>query len=123
MKRMTLRKLRMTLLEIDPKLAETEETDAYNTALLVLAAWGCGPDLAKLTRLTKLPKEFVERILWRMIAADLWTETGACCDHWWISPEVFSTSAFWADVLVAEGQVVRYWVEAEGNYRYWYQPE
>lgn len=49
-----------------------------------------------------------------------------CCDHWYASDGMFCTSYFWLDVLVAQGRVVRRWVEEEGDYRYWaeeYVPE
>ena len=54
-----------------------------------------------------------------MIRAQLWTEIDAACDHWYRSDGAFCTTFFWLDVLVAEGRVVRRWVEEEGRYRYW----
>ena len=41
-----------------------------------------------------------------------------CCNHWFLGDRVFSSSSFWADELVAEGLVIRQWVEEEGQYRY-----
>jgi hypothetical protein len=56
-----------------------------------------------------------------MIRAELWTELDVCCDHWCVSDGGFRTTAFWLDVLVEQGRVVRRWVEEQGQYRYWAQ--
>ena len=54
-----------------------------------------------------------------MISAQLWTDIDVCCDHWYGSDGAFCTTYFWLDVLVAQGRVVRRWVEMERQYRYW----
>jgi hypothetical protein len=89
------------------------------TALDLLAAIACGSETTRLARVTKLPREFVANIRQRMIRAELWTDLDACCDHWYVSDGVICTIDFWLDVLVAQGRVVRRWVEEEGHYRYW----
>ena len=114
-----LRLVKETLLELDASLAGTEEDESYKTALVLLSALACAPDTTRLAEFTQLPREFVAPIRQRMIRAQLWTESDACCDHWYVADGVFCTTFFWLDVLVAQGLVVRQWVEEEGEYRYW----
>lgn len=119
MKKINRRYLEETLVELEPELEGTEEDDSYRTALVLLAAITCGPDPTGLARITELPRQFVSKIRQRMIRAQLWTEIDVACDHWYCSDGAFYTTRFWLDVLVAEGRVVRRWVEQEGQYRYW----
>lgn len=111
--------LEETLVELEPDLEGTEEDDSYRTALFLLAAITYGSDTTSLARVTKLPRQFVSQIRQRMISAQLWTEIDVACDHWYRSDGAFCTTYFWLDVLVAEGRVVRRWVEQESQYRYW----
>jgi len=120
-KRIDLKFLKETLLELDPRLEGTEEDNSYRTALVLLAAIACGSDTTRLARVTELPRQFISEIRKRMIRAQLWTELDVCCDHWYVSDGVVCTTYFWLDVLVAQGRVVRRWVEKQGQYRYWAQ--
>lgn len=119
MKSNKLKFVKDTLLEMDPSLRDTEPDDSYDTALVLLSALAKGTDSSRLAAFTGLPLEFVAAIRQRMIRAELWTEVAVCCDHWEVAQGVVSTSAFWSDVLVAEGCVVRRWDEDSGEYRYW----
>jgi hypothetical protein len=114
-----LKLVKETLLQLDPSLAGTEEDESYKTALLLLSALACAPETTRLAEFTQLPREFVAPIRQRMIRAQLWAESAACCDHWYVADGVFCTSFFWLDVLVAQGLVVRQWDEEVGEYRYW----
>jgi hypothetical protein len=112
--------VKATLLELDPSLEGSEEDESYNTALVLLSALACGPCTMRLAEFTKLPPEFVATIRQRMIRAQLWTELDVCCDHWYVAAGVVSITAFWLDVLIAQGLAVRKWGEEEGQYRYWH---
>jgi hypothetical protein len=106
------------LQELDPSLDETEPGQTYNTALVVLSALTCGPNIVRLAAFTGLPRVFVAAIYQRMIQAELWTEAGVCSDHWQCEEGVLDLVAFWLDMLIAEELVIRRWDEEEGDY--WY---
>ena len=108
-----------TLLEIDPSLNGAEETESYKAALVLLSAMFLGPDTTRLVEFTRLSRTFISTIRKRMIRAELWTESATQYDHWFVGDCEIRPGCFWADVLVAEGQVVRRWVEEEGDFRYW----
>ena len=112
-----LKFVKEALLEIDPDLEGNEEDSTYQTALVLMAALRCGPEVDALTRFTQLPREFVQQIHQRMVRADLWTELGVRCDHWFVENAI-CVVAFWVDVLVAEGNAIRWWAEDKGQYRY-----
>jgi hypothetical protein len=115
MSEITLEFIRKTILEIDPSL---ESCAAFNTALVLLSAVTLGPYTARLSLFTRLPVSFIETIRQRMMSAELWTEEEVCCDHWYPSDQAFYTTAFFVDVLVAEGLVIRQWHEEQGDYLY-----
>jgi hypothetical protein len=117
-KAIDLQYVKDTLLELDPTLKNCEASDAYNRAIVLLAALTYGPGAMRLAEFTRLPYELVATIRQRMVRAELWTEDEVCCDHWEAAAGVVSTCAFWADVLVAEGLVVRQWDPDSGDYRY-----
>ena len=119
MRKITLDFVKERLLELDPCLAGAEVDKSYETGLVLLSALSFGPDAARLAEFTELPQQFVATIRMRMIRAELWSESDTCCDHWFVTEDAFCAVSFWTDVLVAEGLVVRRWVEEEGNYRYW----
>jgi hypothetical protein len=48
-----------TLLDLDPSLDGSETDEMYNTALVVLSALSCGPDVTRLAAFTGLPEAFV----------------------------------------------------------------
>jgi len=106
------------LLEIDPSVQGTEDTESYKAALILLSALVCGPNAKQLERFTGLPGDLIRQVRHRMIEAQLWTAVGICCDDWFIG-DAFCDTQFWADVLVAEGLVVREWIEDEGCYCYY----
>lgn len=108
-----------SLAEIGLGQGGKEPDDTYRTALVIVSALVCGTDGERLAKFTKLPVEFVQAIRRRMIAAELWTDVDVNCDHWFSGDNQVSTSAISADLLVAEGAVVRAWDEASGDYRYW----
>ena len=85
---------------------------------MLLSALACGPDTSRLAAFTGLPEDFIVTIRQRMIRAELWIELTICCDHWEVGAGVVSMGAFWSDVLVAEGLVIRQWDEESGDYRY-----
>ena len=118
MKSINLQYVKDTLSGLDPTLKSCGASDTYNTAIVLLSALAYGPDTTRLAGFTSLPHQFVATIQQRMIRAELWTETGVCCDHWEVAEGVVSMSAFWADVLVAEGLVVRQWDPDSDDYRY-----
>jgi len=118
MKPVDLQFVKHILSEIDPSLDGSQQNEAYNAALTVFSAIVCGPDPRGLAAFTGLPIEVVATIRERMIRAELWTELDVNCDHWFVAEDVVSSTAFWVDVLVAEGLLVRNWDEAEGDYRY-----
>jgi hypothetical protein len=119
MKTMDLQFVKDSLAELGLSLEGKQPDDAYRTALVVVSALACGPDTQCLARFTQLPVEFVQAIRRRMIAAELWTEVEVNCDHWFAGTNQVSTGAFCADLLVAEGAVVRAWDETVGDYRYY----
>lgn len=80
---------------------------------MVVPRLSCGPDTTRLSGFTQMPSPFIAAIRQRMIAAELWTEVDVCCDHWYVSDQLFSAGLFWADVLVAQGLAVRQSVEDE----------
>ena len=53
-----------------------------------------------------------------MIRAELWTDVSVSCDHWLFGEHNVDLAAFWVDVLIAQGLVIRGWDENEGEY--WY---
>lgn len=118
MKSINLQFVKERLLEIDPSLEGREGDESYKTALVLLSALALGPDTARLAKFTQLPREFVATTRQRMIQAELWTEADTCCDHWFVGDAVFCVGIFWADVLVAEGLVIRQRVQEEGQDRY-----
>jgi len=118
MKTIDLQFVKDSLAELDPNLDGEQPDDVYRTALVVLSALACGPDAQCLAKFTQLPVEFVDAIRRRMIAAELWTEVDINCDHWFAGVNKVSTSAFWADVLAAQGVLVRAWDDTVGDYRY-----
>lgn len=107
-----------TLLDLDPSLDGSETDEVYNTALVVLSALSCGPDVTRLAAFTGLPEAFVAAIRPRMIRAELWTDVSVSCDHWLFGEHNVDLVTFWVDVLIAEGLVIREWDENEGEY--WY---
>lgn len=113
-----LKFVRETLLELDPTLRGREEEEAYQAALILLSSLICGSDAGKLAAFTGLPLSFVTAIRQRMITAELWSETTACPDAWCTKDGGFMDTLFWADVLVAQGLVMRRWMDQEGAYRY-----
>ena len=118
MKSIDLQFVMDTLLELDPSLNGSEPGQTYNTALVVLSALTCGPDIRRLAAFTRLPEAFVAAIRQRMVRAELWTDIGVSCDHWQFGEHTVDLAAFWVDVLIAEGLVVRRWDEDKGEY--WY---
>ena len=115
---MNLQVVKETLLEIDPSLVGNEVSASYHTAVVVLSALTCGPDVVRLAKFTKLPREFIATIHQRMIRAGIWTELEVFSDHWHVAPRVINPTAFWLDVLVGLGLVVRTWDEEKGYYLY-----
>ncbi len=113
--------IKETLLEIDPSLKGAEETDSYKAALVLLSAIFLGPDTTRLEEFTRMSRAFIATICERMIRAELWTESVTYYDHWLVGDCQIRPDCFWADVLVAEGLVVRRWVEEEGDFRYWHE--
>ena len=113
--------IKETLLEIDPSLKGAEETDSYKAALVLLSAIFLGPDTTRLEEFTRMSRAFIATICERMIRAELWTESVTQYDHWLVGDCQIRPGCFWADVLVAEGLVVRRWVEEEGDFRYWHK--
>jgi hypothetical protein len=118
MKSIDLQFVKDTLLDLDPSLADSAPDRTYNTALVVLSALTCGPDITRLAAFTGLPEAFVAAIRDRMIRAELWTEISVSCDHWQVGAHNLDLAAFWADVLIAEGLVVQRWDEDKGEYCY-----
>jgi hypothetical protein len=116
--RFDLKFLKKTLIEIDPSLERCEEDESFKTALVLLAALSCGPNVGRLADITHAPREFVTTIRRRMIQVGLWTELDVCCDHWFASASVLRPAAFWSDVLIAQGLVTRKWFEEDCEYRY-----
>jgi hypothetical protein len=108
-----------TLLEIDHSLNGAKETESYKAALVLLSAMFLGPDTTRLVEFTRLSRTFIATIRERMIRAELWTESVTRYDHWFVGDCEIRRGCFWADVLVAEGLVVRRWIEEEGDFRYW----
>jgi len=53
-----------------------------------------------------------------MLMADLWTDIDVRSDHWAPAPGLFDSTAFWLDVLIAEGLMIRRWDEEQGDYFY-----
>jgi hypothetical protein len=53
-----------------------------------------------------------------MVRAELWTDVSVSCDHWLFGEHNVDLAAFWVDVLIAQGLVIRRWDENEGEY--WY---
>ena len=53
-----------------------------------------------------------------MVQAELWTELDVFSDHWNVAEGVVNRTAFWLDVLIAEGLAVRRWDEGVGHYLY-----
>jgi hypothetical protein len=113
----SLELVKETLLEIDPSLNGAEETESYKAALVLLSAMFLGPDTTRLAEFTGLSRAFIVTIRERMIRAELWTESMTQYDHWFVGDCDIRPSCFWEDVLVAEGLVVRRWVEEEGDFR------
>jgi hypothetical protein len=108
--------LKEIVLGLDPRLDGPERD---RTALVLIAALACATDTIDLAELTKQPREFVAQIRQRMMKAHLWGELDVQCLHWFDSAGVFRPTYFWVDVLVAQGRILRRWVEEEGDYRYW----
>lgn len=119
MKTMDLQSVKDSLAELGLSLDGKQPDETYQTALVVVSALACGPDTERLAKFTLLPVEFVQAIRRRMIAAELWTEVDVNCAHWFPGANQLSISAFCADLLVAEGTVVRAWDETVTDYRYW----
>lgn len=107
-----------SLAELGFALGGKQPDDTYRTALVIVSALTCGTDAERSARFNKLPVEFVQAIRRRMIAAELWTDMDVHCDHWFAGSNQVSSSAGSADLLVAEGLVVRAWDEASGDHRY-----
>jgi hypothetical protein len=118
MKRIDLQFVKDTLREIAPDLNEKDSAGTYNTAQVVVAALHCGPDIERLATFTRLPRPFIATIRRRMIEAELWTDLGVRSGHWEPAPGILDSTAFWLDVLIAEGMVVRRWEEEVGDYLY-----
>ena len=117
MKSKDLQYVKDTLLELDPEVTGLR-AQSYNTALVVLSALTCGPNVQRLAAFTGLSQDFVAAIRARMVQAELWTELDVFSDHWNVAEGVVNTTAFWLDVLIAEGLAVRRWDEGVGDYRY-----
>jgi hypothetical protein len=117
-KPINLELIKAALTELDPTLEDSDEDDSYRTALILVSALVHGPDTRVLAEFTDLPREFVEAIRQRMIQAELWTEIEVFCDHWFGEGNAVCLTSFWPDVLIAQGLVVRQWIEEEGEYRY-----
>jgi hypothetical protein len=66
MKSIDLQFVKDTLLDLDPSLDGSETDEMYNTALVVLSAVSCGPDVTRLAAFTGLPEAFVAAIRPRM---------------------------------------------------------
>ncbi|HEY7097386.1 MAG TPA: hypothetical protein VH437_11720 [Terriglobales bacterium] len=111
------------LLELDLDISIQQQPGFYNTALVLLSAPICGSDTGRLAKFTGLPPSFVAPIRKRMMQAELWTETKACCEGWFAEDGVLCPRCFWLDVLVADGLVMRAWDENEGQYCYGLSPQ
>jgi hypothetical protein len=111
------------LTELDPTLEHNDEDESYRTALVLVSALAHGPFTKVLADFTHLPREFVEAIRQRMIQAELWTEIDVhCdheidvhCDHWFGEGDVSSSIAFWLDLLIGQGRLLRRWNEEQGR--------
>jgi hypothetical protein len=110
--------IKAALTELDPTLEDSQQDDSYRTALVLVSALVHGPDTGLLAEFTDFAREFVEAIRQRMIQAELWTEIEVFCDHWFGEGSTVSLTSFWPDVLIAQGLLVRQWIEEEGDYRY-----
>jgi len=117
-KEIDLQFVKDALSELDPSLNDSEETEAYRTALVVVAALVEGPDTVRLAEFTEMPWDFVETIRRRMIQAELWNEIDIFCDHWFVEGGIVRPTALWLDVLIAQGLLVRSWDEEAADYRY-----
>jgi len=113
-----LRFVKETLMVLDPTLWDDGQEEGYQAALILLSSLMCGPRAGDLAAFTRLPLSLVIAIRKRLITAELWSETTVCLDHWFAPDGGFKDNMFWMDVLVAEGLVVRHWIEEEGTYRY-----
>lgn len=69
-----------TLIELAPDLRGSEEGEAYQAALILMSSLQCGPGAADFAAFTGLPPSLVAEVRKRMIAAELWSETGVCLD-------------------------------------------
>lgn len=105
-------------MELDPGLAGCNDGHRYKAALVLLSALHVSGDPVLLAQFTRLPLGYISEIHRRMILAELWSEEDVCCEHWFASQQKFRAAAFWLDVLVAQGLVLRRWFEEEGQYRY-----
>jgi hypothetical protein len=117
-KDISLQPIKEAVNKLDPTLEDSEEDDSYRTALVLVSALVYGPDTRVLAEFIDLPCEFVEAIRQRMIQAELWTEMGVLCDHWFGEGYTIFPVSFWMDVLIAQGKLLRRWTEEQGQYTY-----
>ena len=95
-----------------------EDTNASRAAVVVLsAAWVTGPDVRTLAEFTGYEWKLVSAIATRMQKSGLWEECGLThSDHWELEDGV-DLIAFWVDIAIALGLIVRERCGAEFIYR------
>lgn len=94
-----LERIKQVIREMDDRLDEGDPT--FKTAVVLLASSVVGPDEDKIIEMTGYDAEFVHERAVRLRENRVWQDDGKVhCQ--WMNPEHGDT-AFWCDVLVAEG--------------------
>jgi hypothetical protein len=118
-----LKWIKEELERLDPDLRGKEIDDGYRTGVVLLAAvWVTGTDIEELTDFTGYPRDLITGISVRMHKSGLWEEGDLVHSDHWFHGNYYSTTAFWADVLVGLGMAA---AEPDGNgdFRYWVADE
>lgn len=100
---LTIREAEEMVQELEPTLLPTD--DGFKEAALLLASTSIGTDVDELAAFTGYDRAFISKCAEYLRASGVWTEDGMLAADWW--DEEMGTIAFWLDVNIAQGFIVR----------------
>lgn len=93
-----------------------EDSSTFQAGIILLASELVGPYADRVSDFLQYPMSLVEVIGTRLQQAQIWVGDEIRCEHWFHPKK--GNAAFFLDLLVAEGKLVRIWSEERNDYVY-----
>ena len=100
----------------DEWLSDTDPS--RNTAIIMIAALFCGPDVDAIATTMGVDSGFVQCVADRMRGSKLWTETGGVDYADWLAGGYLGVANFGLDLDVGVGAFVRTGAKVNGQFEY-----